>query len=45
MRVFQSVPRHLRRRTASYNIKRLPVKLRMAAIREVRRNKKKEEEL
>ena len=30
-RVFQSVPRHLRRRAASHNIKRLPVRFRAAA--------------
>lgn len=36
LRVFQLVPRHLRRRAASHNIRRLPVRLRKAAEREVR---------
>ncbi|KAK3822612.1 MAG: ribonucleases P/MRP protein subunit POP1-domain-containing protein [Benniella sp.] len=34
-RAFQSLPRHLRRRAASHNIKRLPVRLRERARREV----------
>jgi len=38
LRVFQTVPRHLRRRAASYNIKRLPVRLRLAAIREAKKD-------
>ena len=35
-RAFQSLPRNLRRRAASHNIKRLPVRLRERAMREVR---------
>ena len=35
-RAFQSVPRDLRRRTASHNIKRVPKRLRAKAKREVR---------
>ena len=35
-RVFQQLPRHMRRRAASYNIKRLPTRLRLRAIEEVR---------
>src|SRR3989338_5070851 len=34
-RAFQTLPRHLRKRTASHNPKKLPVKLRERAIREV----------
>lgn len=34
-RVFQQLPRHMRRRAASYNIKRLPTRLRLRAIDEV----------
>ncbi|KAF9435346.1 hypothetical protein BGZ76_006454 [Entomortierella beljakovae] len=34
-RAFQSLPRNLRRRAASHNIKRLPVRLRNRAMREV----------
>ena len=34
-RVFQSIPRHMRRRAASYNSKRMPVRLREAYKREV----------
>ena len=34
-RVFQQLPRHMRRRAASYNIKRLPTRLRMRAMEEV----------
>ncbi|KAG0334323.1 hypothetical protein BG000_008415 [Podila horticola] len=34
-RAFQSLPRNLRRRAASHNIKRLPVRLRDRAMREV----------
>ena len=36
-RVFQSVPRHMRRRAASHNSKRMPVRLRDAYNREVGR--------
>lgn len=35
-RVFQSLPRHMRRRAMSHNVKRLPRRLREAAAREVR---------
>ena len=35
-RVFQSLPRHMRRRAMSHNVKRLPRRLREAAQREVR---------
>lgn len=35
-RVFQQLPRHMRRRAASYNIKRLPTRLRLRALEEVR---------
>lgn len=38
-RVFQSLPRHMRRRAMSHNIKRLPRRLRQAAEREVRLHK------
>lgn len=34
-RVFQQLPRHMRRRAASFNIKRLPIRLRLRAIEEV----------
>ncbi|ODV60868.1 ribonuclease P/MRP protein subunit POP1 [Ascoidea rubescens DSM 1968] len=34
-RVFQKLPRKLRRRTASYNVKRIPKRLRNKAIREM----------
>lgn len=34
-RVFQQLPRHMRRRAASYNIKRLPTRLRLRALEEV----------
>ena len=34
-RVFQSLPRHMRRRAMSHNVKRLPRRLREAAKREV----------
>lgn len=36
-RAFQSVPRDLRRRTASHNVKRVPKRLRAKAAREVER--------
>ena len=36
-RVFQSLPRHMRRRAASHNPKRMPVRLRDAYNREVRK--------
>lgn len=36
-RAFQTLPRHLRRRAMSHNIKRLPVRLRMQAQNEVNR--------
>jgi ribonuclease P/MRP protein subunit POP1 len=35
-RAFQQVPRHLRRRTASHNVKRVPKRLRTRALKEVR---------
>lgn len=35
-RAFQQVPRHLRRRTASHNVKRVPQRLQARSIREVR---------
>lgn len=34
-RAFQQVPRHLRRRTASHNVKKIPRRLRTRAAREV----------
>lgn len=34
-RVFQTLPRSMRRRAASYNMKRLPVRLRQKALQEV----------
>lgn len=34
-RTFQQLPRHMRRRAASYNIKRLPTRLRLRALEEV----------
>ncbi len=39
-RAFQQVPRHLRRRTASHNAKRVPKRLRAKAAKEVRRVRK-----
>ena len=38
-RVFQSLPRHMRRRAASHNSKRMPVRLRDAYNREVGKKK------
>lgn len=35
-RIFQSLPRTLRRRTASHNVKRIPKRLRARALREMR---------
>lgn len=37
-RVFQSLPRTLRRRTASHNVKRVPKRLRAKAVREMQNN-------
>lgn len=37
-RVFQALPRHMRRRAASYNIKRLPVRLRQRALEELKKD-------
>lgn len=37
VRVFQTLPRHMRRRAASYNIKRVPKSLRQRAIEEMAR--------
>jgi len=37
-RVMQQLPRHMRRRAASHNVKRLPRELRLAAEREVELN-------
>ena len=34
-RAAQTLPRHLRRRAASHNVKRLPVRLRKKAMEEV----------
>lgn len=34
-RAFQTLPRHMRRRAASYNVKRLPIRLRLRALEEV----------
>ena len=34
-RVFQTLPRHMRRRAASYNVKRLPARLRKRALDQV----------
>ena len=34
-RAFQTLPRHMRRRAASYNVKRLPIRLRLRALAEV----------
>lgn len=34
-RVMQQLPRHMRRRAASHNVKRLPRELRLAAMKEV----------
>lgn len=39
-RVFQQLPRHMRRRAASYNIKRLPTRLRLRAIEEVKQKQR-----
>lgn len=36
-RVFQTLPKSMRRRAASFNLKRLPTRLRMKAIQEVSR--------
>lgn len=38
-RVFQTLPRSMRRRAASFNMKRLPVRLREKAMSEVERSK------
>ncbi|KAJ3413698.1 hypothetical protein HDV05_007686 [Chytridiales sp. JEL 0842] len=38
MRVFQTLPRHMRRRAASYNVKRLPQKYRQRAIYQMKDN-------
>lgn len=35
-RLFQSLPKHMRRRAMSYNVKRMPVRLREQAKKEVR---------
>ena len=35
-RVWQTLPRHLRRRAASHDVRRVPVRLRARAILEVR---------
>lgn len=37
-RVFQALPRRLRRRTASHNVKRIPKRMRSRAIREMLKN-------
>lgn len=37
-RVFQSLPRKLRRRTASHNVKRIPKRLRQRALREMQKS-------
>lgn len=37
-RVFQTLPRHMRRRAASHNIKRLPVRLRQRALEELKKD-------
>lgn len=37
-RVFQSLPRQLRRRTASHNVKRIPKRMRNRALREMAKN-------
>lgn len=37
-RVFQTLPRHMRRRAASYNIRRLPVRLRHKALEEANKD-------
>ncbi|KAJ3083856.1 hypothetical protein HDU99_005421 [Rhizoclosmatium hyalinum] len=39
MRVFQTLPRHMRRRAASYNVKRLPFKYRQRAIDQISKEK------
>ncbi|KAJ3031316.1 UNVERIFIED_CONTAM: hypothetical protein HDU68_005058 [Siphonaria sp. JEL0065] len=41
MRVFQTLPRHMRRRAASYNVKRLPQRLRQRAIDQISNAKEK----
>ncbi|KAJ3068852.1 hypothetical protein HDU98_008032 [Podochytrium sp. JEL0797] len=41
MRVFQTLPRHMRRRAASYNVKRLPQKYRQRAIDQISNAKEK----
>ncbi|KAI9346531.1 ribonucleases P/MRP protein subunit POP1-domain-containing protein [Obelidium mucronatum] len=41
MRVFQTLPRHMRRRAASYNVKRLPQKYRQRAIDQMSNGKEK----
>ena len=38
LRVFQTLPRHMRRRAASYNIKRLPRRVRKRAIEQMSRD-------
>lgn len=42
-RVFQQLPRHMRRRAMSHNVKRLPRRLREAARKEVRRRERGQE--
>ncbi|KAI8871640.1 POP1-domain-containing protein [Ramicandelaber brevisporus] len=37
-RAFQTLPRHLRRRAASHNVKRIPVRLRERALAEMRKS-------
>ncbi|KAJ2720948.1 Ribonucleases P/MRP protein subunit pop1 [Coemansia sp. Benny D115] len=37
-RAFQTLPRHLRRRAASHNVKRIPVRLRARALEEIRKS-------
>ncbi|KAJ3128754.1 Cilia- and flagella-associated protein 91 [Physocladia obscura] len=39
MRVFQTLPRHMRRRAASYNVKRLPQRFRQRAIDQMSKDK------
>jgi ribonuclease P/MRP protein subunit POP1 len=38
LRVFQTLPRHMRRRAASHNVKRLPVNLRQRALDQIARD-------
>lgn len=38
LRVFQTVPRHMRRRAASHNVKRLPKRIRQRALAQVERD-------